>query len=477
MGIRYIIQGATHCGDGTASNEAASAGAPGAWNRIDIEAGVAPLNTTNVPTAGDVIYIRSKTSAGADITVTVTTAPLNIGLSSATDAAPVTWILDNGEIWPDAPNGTLTYSAASSANYVNVLAHNIIVSKTKGNRVFINTVTTGNSGGVFSVAKGAEAIGIKIDTLARTSASNTNDVRVHGTITDGIFKFGAIVATGVLQLNSDNQEGYLINPDIELASTANLTTGVLFGALGVNRRLTVIGGLVYGAGADAGLLLSRPATTNQGVGLKLVGFRYPNTMKLPATLVATSSSAPECKFYDVDGAFGSLLLERWGWMSSRQDNNPPKLNALLPNGNDKWAWRVYPEQASRLAPMLIPISKAMIDTAAIKTVTLELLIATTYPALNKSNLFIDVIYVDSTTGLPVYISSRTDNGGSLDTSTVTWSIDPPTWGEVSFNKRKISVTTPTAIKQNTSVIVNLGCTVKSATMLDIMFVCPDVQLL
>ena len=41
MANKYLIHGATYCGDGTASNEAASAGAAGAWNDINVFEGAA----------------------------------------------------------------------------------------------------------------------------------------------------------------------------------------------------------------------------------------------------------------------------------------------------------------------------------------------------------------------------------------------------------------------------------------------------
>lgn len=64
MANKYLIHGATYCGDGTASNEAASAGAVGAWNDINVLEGTAPAQGSLA--AGDVVYIRSKTSAGRD---------------------------------------------------------------------------------------------------------------------------------------------------------------------------------------------------------------------------------------------------------------------------------------------------------------------------------------------------------------------------------------------------------------------------
>ena len=81
MANKYLIEGATYCGDGTASNEAASAGAAGAWNNINVLEGTAPAYGTLA--AGDIVYIRSKTSAESIAAAVLaalqaTTIPVNI---------------------------------------------------------------------------------------------------------------------------------------------------------------------------------------------------------------------------------------------------------------------------------------------------------------------------------------------------------------------------------------------------------------
>ena len=91
MANKYIIHGATYCGDGTASNAAASAGAAGAWNDINVFEGTAPAYGT-APAAGDVVYIRSKTNAGADITRTLT-GDITIGSANATITKSITVLI------------------------------------------------------------------------------------------------------------------------------------------------------------------------------------------------------------------------------------------------------------------------------------------------------------------------------------------------------------------------------------------------
>ena len=58
MADKFLRHGETFCGDGTASNAAASAGAVGAWNDINVFEGTAPASGALAD--GDVVYIRSK---------------------------------------------------------------------------------------------------------------------------------------------------------------------------------------------------------------------------------------------------------------------------------------------------------------------------------------------------------------------------------------------------------------------------------
>ena len=110
MANKYIIHGATYCGDGTSSAVASSNGGVGAWNDINVFEGTAPAYGT-APAAGDVVYIRSKTSAGADITRTLA-ATATLGSASATLASPITWVLDNGSVWSGVEL-KLTYNCPS----------------------------------------------------------------------------------------------------------------------------------------------------------------------------------------------------------------------------------------------------------------------------------------------------------------------------------------------------------------------------
>ena len=139
MANKYIIHGATYCGDGTSSAVASSNGGVGSWNDINVFEGIAPAYGT-APAAGDTVYIRSKTSAGADITRTLAAA-ISLGSAAATVNNPIYFILDQGIIWSGI-TGTLTYQAGTSSYSVTIRAYNIIDGTTQDALVIKNTATT-----------------------------------------------------------------------------------------------------------------------------------------------------------------------------------------------------------------------------------------------------------------------------------------------------------------------------------------------
>lgn len=157
MANKYIIHGATYNGDGTSSVAATSNGGVGAWNNINIFEGTAPAYGSLA--AGDVIYIRSKTAAGADITRTQT-AGVILGSSVGTTTNWVTWILDAGTIWPGI-DGTLTYS---SAYYMlSVRTGNCVVAERKYALVQLCTgADTGNTR-MFEMAPNSSMSGILLN--------------------------------------------------------------------------------------------------------------------------------------------------------------------------------------------------------------------------------------------------------------------------------------------------------------------------
>ena len=471
MANKYLIHGATYCGDGTASNEAASAGAAGAWNDINVLEGTAPAQGSLA--AGDVVYIRSKTSAGADITRTLS-ANVNLGSTGASSTNPITWILDDGTIWSGI-NGVLTYT--TSGNYTTTFRiNNVFVSKARANWVVTNTSTSAS--GALSNVLGC-CNDIKFDMSAKTGPGTLSIAVGHGAVIENPH----VKAGRITNLPNDNagvftpvesSYGYfatVINPEIELTSST-LSGSVFCSAYFTTGILRVLGGRIFGAGAVSGqaVFSSYSQTNPYAMVFESVGLDIPRSMDI-FNQSASRVQSTEARIVAADGLMGGHYDAAWGYATSRTDNNPPYLAGELPDSvHTAWAYRVYPRLASVSRPMVLNSTKLYSGEAATKTVSLEILVADTMAA-NKRNLWATISYTDDTTGLPKCVTTRDHAAGSLTDSTANWSAT--VWGMVTLLKKKLSITTPTAIKQNTPIIVTLFGTLASATANDIYFVDPD----
>lgn len=470
MATKYIIEGAAFCGDGTASNEAASGGAVGAWNNINVLEGSAPA--FGVLAAGDHVNIRSKTSAGANIQRSIG-ANVNVGSSAGTANAPITWLLDDGTIWSGV-DGTLEW-LSSGASRPTFLANNIVASKKQGSMIVRNSASA-PAASLLAVISGYVK-NVKFDWTAK---ANTNrcylQLAAQGVLDSPIVKWGLLGEVGSAYAliagayYTAGQDFLVINPDIELQ---NATPGrPLFGGAENNAsgHYTVIGGRVWGAGAINGqVVFSFGAGGASGAIHRAIGFEFPRAMPLYDGLPAVGATyeAIACE----SGGGGGELVARWGSASSRLDNNPPSLAGALPNSTSTpWAWRIWPRFTDLTNLLRMVSAKLYTGDPAVKTITQELLVANTM-APTKRSLWLVVNYIDDSTGATKTITSQDFAGGALATSTANWSAT--VWGLVTFDKRKIAVTTPTAVKKDTMIEVVLMGYDKSATANDIYMMDPD----
>lgn len=472
MADRYIIHGATFNGDGTSSAAASSNGGVGAWNNINILEGTAPAFGTLA--AGDTVYIRSKDAAGADITRTMT-APLSMGSAAATAGAFITWIIDDGTVWPGF-DGVVTYSHAST-HAITIRIYNRVVARRRGRFVMRNTSANQSAGTTMFIVLG-ELINPVIDWSAKTGTGECIAAQLGAgcliespSVLWGRVGGGATDLRGLLaQQTNNNAESVLVNPEIYLGDP-NPGMPMFFGGGGSSRgQITVIGGEISGPGATSGQPLFRHY--NSPTRFRSIGLRFPRTMDvLTPTVIGTISAPGEVEVIGCDEGVGGHLERAWGYATSRTDSNPPTLNATLPDAAaSPWSWRVYPKTVTNTNPMALTSVKMFTGAAAIKTITQELLVADTMMP-NKGTLWITVEYTDNATGAAMHASTRDWTGAALDASTANWSA--VVWGAVSFNRRKLELSTPTAIKPNTPITVTLWGLVASASANDIYFVDPD----
>jgi hypothetical protein len=472
MPNKYIIQGATFNGDGTTSDLAASNGGVGAWNTITYFEGTAPAFGTLL--AGDVVYIRSKDNTGADITRTLAAA-ISLGKSGLT-TTPVVWVIDGGTIWAGI-SGTVTYTR--SASYTStILAFNTIKTDVVDRLVFKCNFASTNAALVV-MTNGSRLVNAWLDASLLTYVNGlyvchvvANNVST--TLENCKFSLGNKFYAAVANTTNYGKT-LLISPRIEVST---VFTYPVFQLASLGNTLVIYGGSITGAGATTGQTVFAHGASG-ATGVETYGFEYLKTM----TPVALPSGSTDCDAYvrsaGSDSGLGAVRIQKYGTCDSRNDNNYPTLNATFPDSaSTPWSWRIYPVNTSQAYMIELPFMKVFADTAAAKTVTLEVLIADSFEGagkVNKGSLWFDVFYIDNTTGLKTYATSLDLTAtANLDTSTAGWSAT--SWGAVACLKRKIAVTTPTAIKQNTMIVCLLRGWAKSASSGDVIFVDPDPQL-
>lgn len=233
---------------------------------------------------------------------------------------------------------------------------------------------------------------------------------------------------------------------------------------------TVIGGSLTGAGATSAVpLLYQPG---QGIKYRLYGFQFPNEMSISPS----PFTVPETTFHSTgtDGLCGARIKEAWGESNSRTDAYLPTLNAQLPDSTGtKWSLWIYPTGAKLLYPAYFEFGKVFTDTAGARGVELELLIATSFVEANAGNVWMSVTYTEDSTGLQKYVSTYTPSSDALTVSDAAWYPDPPTYGSTAYNKKVLSIETPTAIRPDTLIHVVLFVGVPATSASRSMIVCPD----
>lgn len=468
---KYIIEGATYNGDGTTSAEAASAGAAGAWNHINIITGTAVGYGTLA--AGDTVYIRSKTSAGADISITPTAIPTYMGVTTATAAAHINWVLDNGAIWSGI-DGQLSF-AATGDYYMYTRPFNNFKANTKHALRF--TCSSVSKAGAMLVISDSEIEGAYVDWSATTGTSNTGIHLTQTTNIDSNARGKANLRSSYIKAGrfsrvftiSGSGRNLVIDPEIELTSSATL--GKIFYTTATH--LKAIGGRVFGSGVASGMRIAEmPSDGNGSSTIQTYGLKIPAAINQHAYgVIVGGGQELQCSGLDESGK-GSLFAGYWGVADSRDDGYYPTLSATYPDSSSTpWSWKIFPYKASVNFPGELLVEKIYTDTSATKTVTLEIALADTISA-DQSTIWVDVHYTDDASGEQRMVTTRST--GALTASTATWSAS--TYGAVNLDTYKFSVTTPTAIRQDTRVMAYLNITVGSATDGDILFVCPDVQL-
>lgn len=470
MPNKYIRHGETFNGNGTSPDAATVDGGVGAWNSLNVlDSFAAPNYGGGSLAAGDTVYIRSKDAAGADITRTLS-ANVNLGNTSATYASRITWIIDGGTVWSGI-DGVIKYTSASASYAVILRTLNNLISEKQSRLVIENTLVSANQSSLLTTQNNYVK-NIKIDWRLGTAFNGNKAILQSGsgfaTVENLVVKAGK-VHLGVVVFGAANGGIHLINPDIELTVAA--ATSVV-AQLSNAAKALITGGRLYGAGATTGTAVSvaMPTTMTQ---VECFGFIYPNTVSLVQTLPSFSSfnGVGAIYTYGADGAAAAASANQWGIMDTRQDDNYPTLSAFLPTSDNKaWSYKVYPCEARAGFGATVQLSKIHTGDAAALDLNLELLVSDSFAGVNSKTVWISGSYINSS-GVPEYFTTHDLSEAALTTSTAGWSAT--TYWVLTLLKRKITITTPSAVKKDTMVMLRLNWEARSASDHDVFFVNPD----
>ena len=253
----------------------------------------------------------------------------------------------------------------------------------------------------------------------------------------------------------------LEDSDFELVGATVPTEGALFGggpsgSMVVNYRGCRFHGFVVGSGA----MSSAEITGGNTRIITLTGCSMGGITDLSRKFLSVSSVSLDpvqsgrgvyMSSHDASRAFSADRAEGFvGWLPELLY---PTLNARLLDGVTPWSIRMIPTTIASYygewgfleSPTF---NKVNTLGAGVRTVTVELLVAQGY-SLTKADIELVMTYVDGD-GLIRTVSSRDPLGSALEVSTAAWSstqyIDG---GAIEHDKRKLTVTTPTAVAADT----------------------------
>lgn len=466
MADKYVVDGATFCGDGTSSNEAVSAGAVGAWNDLEsLINGTAPAYGSI--SSGDTIHIRAKTSSGSNLSYTNTVDNLYYGSSAATEDDPILWLLDNGTIWPGVTGQLVLHSTG-----------NVTVGIDTGN-VFSGPNNTRDLIITFDAAY-RDALNIRtsssiknavIDWSADNSISNGRFVSTSAglALSNVLIKPGSPNGERVLSISTD-QTSFIQNVDIEVPSNGPLYYALV--SLSQHSALIWHGGRIYGSGAVQGLDLFPDGT--RGVAL-LENVRFPAVMRLMTRSSQIANDPQVCISTGCDEKLGMVHASYSGMYSSRDDGFFPKLTSTLPTStSDKVSIYALTHTPREVLPFYVPLQKLVTQApSGVKTITVEFLCSDALPTPTEGDTWVELSYWDSTTEIPIRKTSRVSNSTTaLSTSLASWSTT--TYGPQSYTAYKLELDTDGSIQQDSIVEVLFKTTVVSTADSQNYFIEPEL---
>lgn len=457
MALKYVDTSAGTNGDG-------SLGAP--WNSlIECMKGT----TGYAPVAGDTVVIRGGLTQNVTTAFTMSSVP--------TEAAPIWWVVDDGSSFGTSwPGGSFTFNVTSGVTITPTQYHNV----------------SGHVHG-FNITPASGTCTLKLNTnkwvncAFNATWANTSSVNYRNTeFLDCSFTVAA-AATSFYSNGYNNGSSPMlrfVGCSFDLSSVAINFVFFSISVDGGYGSIEMIGCAASGASAAHSLLNAGCINSAVREIYKIESCNF-GVLKMQnvSTSIGTASYAYDkarCILAtNINNEYAQFQYNSFArTVSWFYGQNYPVLNTVLPDGsNTQWSIKVVPKLASQTYPVECEsISKYYDQTAGTKTITLEILTKAdskaTDATLGTAYWWLELTYVDNTTGTPTTITTLDISNQELTDSTALW--NTTVWGSNIYYKHKFVVTTPTAIKQYTDIVA----VVKTAAAVadpanDCFFVDPD----
>ena len=485
-----------------------------AWQ--DLRAVMENTQAAGTYTAGDTINIRSHDGTSnitADLGITAL-AQAAIG----TEHLPVTWLVDDGTIWPTA--GIFRMQHGGDTIKVSFSSHNVWKAKTKykfsiyssgtshvrnwgisGNNKFVNVEFDRATPGY----NAAQMILLSNPGLTHTTDISSNHIFIGcrfvskmSRLTDGgtypyIGIFGLAMNIEMIDCDFDLTNHTPTEAYIQGVSGQNGGSAAITGST----TLRIRGGKITSPNPAISFIRyyssAYPQTSRDGMLTSIIGLdagTQPITYEhLGAAATVLRSSNGHFITEGINGIQQSKVEKLTGVVEWAPANNFPQLTSMLPDSlSTTWSLRVYGDKCSKTRPLgLTTISKFFNEQVPnTKVASLELLIKDTSIAgatgafnnPQKDQWWMEITYVDNASGK--YVVESTESAGALLASSAPWTPLAPsgkvTYGGADYIRYKLELTTSNAIKPDTMIYIEVWSTKPSLAPTDYYFVNPDLSL-
>lgn len=465
MANKYVDTSATYNGDGSASNQAASEGAAGAFNSL-----IETIDGTNSVSAGDTIYVRTADASG-DLTETLST---NLVMDSIGGVGGVTNIVfDDGTIWANAGQFTLDVRAykITYANYVNFAPKDSEYRYRFYAYVTGGSITSHSPGfNVFafptfeSYYHSTSIAGSKFGFQTKTTTSMISPKMIIGCVYPNVS--AAYCSLGAYS------ELYLINPEMIFNSDLTSANIRIFTLPTYSARLRVFGGSLTGM-SDLQTVVY--LSGDYAYDCLIQDFDIGDAIFADCPAASSETAINNAIGCNIGGIYNYTRTNNNSIIMWQSGKNYPTLNAVLPDAsNTPWSFKVFPTYSNIGIPIMMPdIVKFYNQPADYLTITANFLASEDYTLVSKSFVYMSIVYTD-TSGVKRSETSFEANNDSCESGSSGWSAT--IYGAKNYDPYKLSVTTQYEVAQNTEIFASIVIGLPQLSSNDFFFVDPEIDI-